>query len=99
MDAEKIIQILIETKGYNKEQTERLLPKIVALPSDIKNALDIWIEKGQIQSLEYYGYNVEKILKEKPTLTTLGAFLMLDWIRKDPKNAIKALNQKIMKRL
>ena len=32
-------------------------------------------------------------------MTTLAAFLMLDWIRKDPKNALKALKQVVIKRM
>ena len=56
MKAEKIIKILIEEKNYDKVQTERLAPKIEALPTDIKDALVKWVESGDVSSPEYNGY-------------------------------------------
>ncbi len=97
MKAESIIKILIEEKNYDKVQTERLAPKIDALPEDIKEALVKWVESGNVSSPEYNGYTVEKILKEKPGMTALAAYLALDWIRKDPKIAIKAILTPVMK--
>ena len=97
MKAEDIIKILIEKKNYDRNQTERLAPKIDALPEDIKNALVKWVKDGTLSSPEYNGYTAEKILKAKPGMTVLGAFLSLDWIRKDPKTAIKAILTPVMK--
>lgn len=97
MKTEKIIQILIDKKDYDKVQTERLAPKIEALPVDIKDSLINWIESGDVSSPEYSGYTVDKILKAKPGMTTLAAYLVLDWIRKDPKTAIKAVLTPVMK--
>ena len=99
MKTEKIIQILIEDKNYDKVQTERLAAKIEALPEDIKSALVNWIENDTLESPEYSGYTVTRILAEKPNMTVVAAFLSLDWIRRDPKNALKAMKQIVMKRL
>ncbi len=96
MKAENIIKILIEEKNYDKVQTERLASKIEALPDDIKGSLVKWIKSGTVSSSEYNGYTVEKILKAKPGMTTLAAYLTLDWIRKDPKTAIKAVLTPVM---
>ena len=96
MNAEKIIKVLVEEKNYDKVQTERLAPKIEALPDDIKTALNKWIENGTVSSPEYNGYTVDKILNEKPGMTTLAAYLALDWIRRDPKTAIKAILTPVM---
>lgn len=97
MKAEEIIKILVDEKNYDKTQTERLASKIDALPDEIKCTLVKWVESGKITSPEYSGYTVEKILKEKPGMTTLAAYITLDWIRKDPKTAIKAVATPIMK--
>lgn len=98
MKAEEIIKILVEEKNYDKMQTERLAPKIDAFPDDIRVALENWIETGDESSPEYSGYNVKRILALKPGMTVLSGYLTLDWIRKDPKTAIKAINQPIIKR-
>lgn len=97
MKTENIIKILVEEKNYDKAQTERLAPKIEALPEEIKNALSEWIESGTVSSPEYSGYTVDKILNVKPGMTTLAAYLALDWIRRDPKTAIKAVLTPVMK--
>lgn len=97
MNAERIIQMLIAEKGYDKTQTERLASKIDALPSEIKESLVRWVKSGSISSPEYSGYTVEKILQEKPGMTTLAAYLALDWIRRDPQTAIKAMLTPVMK--
>lgn len=97
MKTEKIIQILVDEKNYDKVQTERLAPKIESLSPDIKVALVKWVENGDVASPEYSGYTVDSILKAKPGMTTLGAYLALDWIRKDPKTAIKAVLTPVMK--
>lgn len=97
MKAEDVIKFLVEKKNYDRIQTERLAPKIDALPEDIKSALVKWIESGIVSSPDYHGYTVEKILKAKPGMTVLAAYLALDWIRKDPKTAIKAILTPVMK--
>ena len=97
MKVEEIIQIRIKEKNYDKVQTERLAPKIEALPVDIKDALVQWIQCADVSSPDYNGYTVEKIQKAKPGMTTLAAYLTLDWIRKDPKTAIKAVMTPVMK--
>lgn len=98
MTAERIIQILIEEKNYDRQQTERLATKIDALGDEIRSALVKWVESGEISSPEYHGYTVERILKEKPNMTVLGAFLSLDWIYKDPEKALKAMKKVVFLR-
>lgn len=99
METAQLINFLVENKNYDKTQTERLAPKIEALPQEIREALENWIETENVSSPEYSGYNVQKILELKPNMTVLSAYLTLDWIRKDPKTAIKAVNQVMLKRL
>lgn len=98
MTAERIIQILIEEKNYDRQQTERLVTKIDALMPELKAHLIKWVESGKISSPEYHGYTVERILKERPNMTVLGAYLSLDWIRKDPEKAIKAMKRVVFPR-
>lgn len=98
MKVEEMIKILVEEKNYDKMQTERLAQKIEALPDEIREALENWIKTDVMSGPEYSGYNVEKILALKPSMTVLSGYLTLDWIRKDPKVAIKAINQPMMKR-
>ena len=97
MQVEKLIRKLIVEQNYDPVQTEKLAPKIEALPTEIRESLIQWVKSGIVSSPEYSGYNVDKILKAKPGMTTLAAYLTLDWIRKDPKTAIKAVLTPVMK--
>ena len=98
MTTETMIKTLIETKNYDREQTERLDKKIDALSPDIRAALEHWMETDDTESPEYFGYTVNKILLMQDGMTVLGAFLALDWIRRDPKIAIKALSYHTIER-
>ena len=98
MTTEQIIQTLVEGKQYDRAQTERLAPKIDALSDDIRKALENWIDTGSTESPEYAGLNVGDIIKLQPRLKTLNAYLTLDWLRRDPQNALKALKQPFIQR-
>lgn len=98
MTTKEIIRILIEEKNYDRVQTERLEAKIDALPEDIRAALENWILTGSTASPEYSGYTVDKILEKQPQTKIAGAYLTLDWIRRDPKNALRAMNMMFIQR-
>lgn len=97
MTTNRIIETLINEKNYDRVQTEKVESKIDSLSSDIKEALIDFVESGNLTSPEYSGYTVERILKAKPGMTELGAYLALDWIRREPKTAIKAIITPVMK--
>ena len=97
MQVEKLIQKLITEQNYDPIQTQKLAPKIEALCPDIRESLVQWVNGGSGSSPEYSGYSVDKILKAKPGMTTLAAYLTLDWIRRDPQTAIKAVLTPVMK--
>lgn len=97
MTSKEIIEKLINEKGYDRQQTERLEEKIDRLSPDIRASLENWIETGSLESPEYEGYNVEKILKKQP-YKEIGAFIMLDWLKRNPEEALKALNRPVFLR-
>ena len=49
------------------------------------------MQDALIKALEYAGYDVAAILKAQPHMTVPGAFLTLDWLRRDPVAARKNL--------
>lgn len=93
MTTAKLIQMLIEEKHYDPAQTERLSDKLDALPADIRAPLEAWVLSGKLESPEYGGYTVHGILQKKPAMTEVGAYLTLDWLRRETDQARKALNR------
>lgn len=91
MTIQEIKKALVENKKLDKIQVEKVSEKIEALSPDIREALEKWVETNTITSPIYAGYDVNAILKAQPHLTVLAAFLSLDWLRRDPVAAKKAL--------
>ena len=91
MTIQNIIMELVENKKLDKVQVERVSGKIEALSPDIREAFEKWIETDTIASPTYTGYDVNSILKAQPHLTVLAAYLSLDWLRRDPIAAKKAI--------
>ncbi len=98
MTSKEIIRKLIEEKNYDRKQTERLEERIDNLSPEVKTALENWLLTGSLESPEYAGYNVEKILQKQP-YKEIAAFIMLDWLKNKPDEALKALNTPMMKRM
>lgn len=96
MTTKEMIKLLIEEKGFDKEQIERLEPKINQLSPDIREAMENWVVTGEVASPEYHGYDVNKLMAEKP-LNTVGAYMLLDWLRRDPESAMKGLRTPFIK--
>lgn len=91
MIIQEIVKKLVENKKLDKVQVERVSGKIEALSPDIREAFEKWIETDTIASPTYAGYDVSSILKAQPHLTVLAAYLSLDWLRRDPIAAKKAI--------
>ena len=97
MTTQEIIAVLVEQKGYDKAQTERLAPKIEALPEDIRTALENWVQTGELTSPVYADYDVKKILEKQPAYKEIAAYLTLDWLRRDPAAATAQLNRPVLR--
>ena len=95
MTIKEITKDLIENKKLDAVQVERVSNKIEALSPDIREALEKWIETDNVSSPEYAGYDVNAILKAQPHMTVLGAYLSLDWLRRDPVAAKKSIEHSI----
>ena len=91
MTIQEIKKALIEDKKLDQVQVEKVSEKIEALSPDIREALEKWIETDTIVGPEYAGYDVNAILKAQPHLTVLAGYLTLDWLRRDPVAAKKAV--------
>ena len=91
MTIQEITKVLVEDKKLDKAQVEKVSPKIEALSPDIRAAFEKWVETDAVASPEYAGYDVNAIMKAQPHLNVLGAYLSLDWLRRDPAAAKKSI--------
>ena len=91
MTINEIKTALVEDKKLDAVQIEKISAKIEALSPDIREALEKWIETDNAVSPEYSGYDVNAIIKAQPHMTVIGAYLALDWVRRDPVAAKRSL--------
>ena len=71
-------------------QIRQVADKIQALPEDIYAAFEAWFATGELPDIQVEGQTVGGILKNHPERTVVGAFLALEWLRREPARA-KAL--------
>lgn len=93
MTIQEIQKVLVEDKNLDKAQVEKVSAKIEALPPDIREAFEKWVETDAVASPEYAGYDVNAIMKAQPHMTVLAAYLSLDWLRRDPVAAKRSIER------
>jgi len=90
IDEKKLKDYLVEEYDYPAFMVERTLEKVKKLDSEIYKELEKWFENSELSDIEVGGYTV-KMLIDKYKMTEVGAFLTLDWLKREPEQAKKAL--------
>ena len=85
------------TKKYpdeykNEQALEEIITKINKMDKDIYDALLKFLETGEHQEISSGSYSLSELMRSH-SMNALGAYLTLDWLRKDPENAEKSLNK------
>lgn len=93
MTIQEMKKILVEDKKLDPIQVDKVSPKIEALDPEIRSALENWLVSDEIKSPVYNGYDVNAIMKAQPHLNVLGAYLCLDWLRRDPVSAKRSIER------
>lgn len=90
IDEKKLSNYLVEIYDYPAFMIEGTIEKVKKLDSEIYNELEIWLNNGELSDIEVCGYTVKELIN-KYKMTEVGAFLTLDWLKREPEEAKKAL--------
>ncbi len=93
MERSQIIEILKE-EAYPEYMIEQTTNKLENLEPEIKMAFEQWHIDGTIPTITLEGYTYQDLVKlygMKP----VGAFITLDWLKREPEKAAKALERGI----
>jgi len=93
MDKQKLHQLLIDF-GYPSHMIEQTIEKINRFQPKIKKAFEGWVANGKEPDIEVHGYAFSQLRKDYG-MKAIGAFITLDWLVRDPENAIKSLKRGI----
>lgn len=93
MERNEILEILKE-EAYPEYMIEQTADKMENLEPEIKNAFERWHFDGTIPAITLEGYTYQDLVKlygMKP----VGAFITLDWLKREPEKAARALEKGI----
>ena len=93
MERNKIIAVLIK-ESYPDYMIEQTASKIENFEPEIKETFELWLLDGTVPKITLEGYTYKELIHQfgmKP----VGAFITLDWLKKEPEKATKALERGI----
>ena len=93
MERNKIIAVLIK-ESYPEFMIEQTVSKIENFEPEIKETFELWLLDGTVPKITLEGYTYKELIHQfgmKP----VGAFITLDWLKKEPEKATKALERGI----
>ena len=93
MERKQIIEILKE-EAYPEYMIEQTANKLENLVPEIKDVFEQWHLDGAIPSITLEGYTFQTLVNQfgmKP----VGAFITLDWLKREPEKAARALEKGI----
>jgi hypothetical protein len=93
LDTKAIRDRLINDFDCKESQADGVVDKIGKLSPDIYTAFESWFNTGVIKDIEVEGYTVASLRQKKKNMNIIGAYLTLDWLRREPQKAKLALNQ------
>ena len=89
----KYFQLLNDMKrnyNYSLRQVNHTVGKLLFLDNEVKRSFAEWLDKGKEPKIKVANITFqEQIIDMK--MNPYRAFLFLDWLKKDPKTALKAL--------
>lgn len=76
--------------GYTEAEAAQAAARMERMDPALLEQLDEWFRSGQLSEQVWSGFTVAELMEERG-FTALAAFLYLDWVRRDPEEALTAL--------
>ncbi len=86
MDTTSLKEILIDDFDMQMSHINETIEQIQGFNENLLSLFYEFLEDGNFPNITVEGYNSNDLVK-KYNLTEIGAFMMLDWLQKDPEEA------------
>jgi len=83
----KLFTYLTKEEGLGPEEAIRSINRIRKLDNQLKRALIAWLNKESV-NIVINGVSFDELVNDE-NFTPVRAFLMLDWIKREPKQALR----------
>ena len=90
---ENIKTILVE-RGYPEKQALSVASDLLKIDTSLRNALQHWLVTEKETDFQIAGFKLSE-LKHKFDMTYPAALLTMDWLIKEPEQAIRSINRGI----
>lgn len=91
----KNIKEILLSRGCPANQVDTITAKIEKLSSQLKPAINEWLEHELMPVVDVDGYTTASLMEKFKGLQYPAAILLLDWLLKDPETAKQAINKGI----
>lgn len=86
----------LRSNGYPENLIDSTATKLEKLPVQLREALIKWDTTGILPDIEEEGFSIKELV-EYAGLNEIAAFLMIDWLRREPVEAKSALAEPLTK--
>jgi hypothetical protein len=90
LDSKSLVPRLVRDFGYPERGAKLVASDLAAAGEPVLSAFVQWWETGTLPLVEVEGYTVSRLVEEQG-LHPVAAFLALDWLRRDPQEALRVL--------
>lgn len=89
---EEFAKRLADEFGYPETQIDIVAGNLQQLSTYFQGIFLDWWRTGRIPNIEIEGWTIERFQRERG-YNPIAAFLDLDWLYREPKKALKSLNE------
>ncbi len=93
---DQLVEFLMHEWDYVPKQAPETAEKLLNLDPDIRIAFEIWLEKGEFPDTPVHSSLSPKSLNQIVRIKPPAVFLLLDWIRRDPIEAMRAIQEELI---
>ena len=91
IDAQALRKRMLEEFAYKESLVDATLKKIFAMDARILEAFETWLNTGVFPEQPVYQGVSPRLLNETYRMKPPAIFMLLDWIHRDPRQALQAL--------
>lgn len=88
------ISNILQKRGYSEKQSARVAAELQDINDSLKSHLNKWLVSEEESDYHAEGFSLLE-LKRKFEMTYPAALLTMDWLIKEPENAIRSINRGI----
>ena len=95
-NSDDLARLLVEKWDYVPSQAPDIAKKLLGLYPDIRAAFETWLDTGEFSDTPVYSGLSPRSLNHMVRLKPPAVFLLLDWIRREPSEAMQAIHEELV---